>query len=98
MDKELKRMIQRINEFVETLIVLRDVWEEIRAWSLGHSNRELENAPLPFQSLVSNFGHSEFDVMMPRLLQYCRAYGGFEILLSLVEDEEPETVNEEDED
>lgn len=70
------------NTFAKLLNQTKKAWEEHqRAWG-ETSARERESLPIGFQRFVAqNFNRSKFDIMLPRLVDFYRAYGGIEMLV-----------------
>lgn len=70
------------NTFASRLVSTKLAWEEHRKAWLEIGAREIEKLDPAFQRFLSkNFNRSEFDIMLPRLVDFYRGYGGIESLV-----------------
>ena len=96
-EKEERTSTDLWNEFIESLIRARDIWEEHRESLSGMNQSDLE---LAFSAKVLNvfslFPKAKFGIAIPRLLDFARGYGGLEELIIREEKEEKEEKEEDD--
>lgn len=77
------------NTFASRLVSAKLAWEEHRKLWQETSRIEIEKLPPEVQRFVSkSFNRSEFDVMLPRLVDFYRGCGGIEILVVKLNREE----------
>jgi len=74
-----RELIETWGDFVESLIEVKRCWDEHRELmlELRYEKRFIENQDLKLQAhLAQVFNTSEFEVMIPRLVDYYRRLGG----------------------
>lgn len=90
MDKLHRGLVEKTNDFINCMIEAKALWEEIVEEGMSATRVTAEQCPQEFQTLFAMFGKSEFDTALPRMINHVRGYGGFEIFLSEIKDEEEE--------
>lgn len=79
------------NKFARCLIEAKKSWEEHQELWAETPTSEIEKLPVEFQKfLTKSFNRSSFEVLLPRLVDYYRAYGGIETLVVKIHKEEKE--------
>jgi len=80
--KEQKlNVIQTWSKFANLLLKLKEAWDEHQEVWMVTSREEIQNLPLEWQKFVArNFNRSEFNIMLPRLVDFWRGLGGIEAL------------------
>lgn len=80
--EEIKpNVMQTWNAFARALIETKKAWNtHVETWA-EISTRDVEMLPLEFQRFLgASFNRSKFEVLLPRLIDYYRGYGGIETL------------------
>jgi len=80
-EKELYELGRCWNGFVRKLQGAENLWEEFQKKLLYFPRDGLESAPLGLQKAAGKFRRAKFNVMLPRFVDYYRAYGGLEDLI-----------------
>lgn len=85
MEDELREVAELWNDFVDSMIEARDLWEAINHLVL--EGLSTEEAPVLFQKLISMFGKATFTVGIPRMIDWVRMYSTWEDLIIPLEEE-----------
>lgn len=76
MDEEVRKIALTWNRFVTSLISAEEHWKELQEVVSQMNRAKLDELPSKGQQLISVYWRQNFLVMMPRFMDYFRAYGG----------------------
>lgn len=92
---DARRATDLWNKFIGHMEEAEEAWQKIMDFRQEVSAGELEQLPSGAQKGFARFSRSKFDVLLPRLVDYWRAYGGLSSLKSkALPKETKEEVNE----
>jgi len=89
-EAQRRKLVEKGNDFLNQMIEAKKTWEELVEMGSSENRITVEDCPHKFQSLFAMYGNSEFNTAIPRMIDYVKMYGGFEIFLSEIEEEEEE--------
>lgn len=92
--EELDKLLEDWNGFIKSLEEARQFWERIKNCLAENSRTFLDDAPAMTQKLLSVYGKTEFNVMIPRFVDFYRAQGGLDAMLVEIKKEEEEEKQE----
>jgi hypothetical protein len=79
---DTKKLEVSWNKFARLMVQLKRAWEDHQELWLTVTSQEREALSPEFQRVLSrNFNQSRFEIMLPRIIDYYRAYGGIETLV-----------------
>lgn len=92
-EREQEQLVRKWGRFINSMRRLEKDWENFVEGVANLPREEVQSLPLQVQKGLSMFGKSKFNVMLPRFVDFIRAFGGLEYLEVPKEEEKEEEEN-----